>query len=94
LTCLTEKRYIQDQLVTHLVGSGIQRTRERLTGFERPFGMPSAEFERRYDDTPHHPALSTFPHHKHAGNEAEVTASLPPDLPAVLQEVEQPTTAA
>jgi hypothetical protein len=42
----------------------------------------------RYDDTPHHPALSTFPHHKHAGSEAEVTASMPPDLPAVLQEIE------
>ncbi len=42
----------------------------------------------RYDDTPHHPGLSTFPHHKHDGNEADVVAAAPPDLSAVLQEIE------
>lgn len=42
----------------------------------------------RYDDTPHHPDLSTFPHHKHTGSEADVVASTPPDLPAVLREIE------
>jgi hypothetical protein len=42
----------------------------------------------RYDDTPHHPALSNFPHHKHAGSEANVIAATPPDLPTVLREIE------
>ena len=30
-----------------MLSLAIRRTRERLTGFERQFGMPSAEFERR-----------------------------------------------
>jgi hypothetical protein len=42
----------------------------------------------RYDDTPHHPGLSNFPHHKHAGSEANVIAATPPDLSAVLREIE------
>ena len=42
----------------------------------------------RYDDTPHHPDLSTFPHHKHAGSETHVIPATPPDLPTVLQEIE------
>lgn len=28
---------------------GIARTRERLTGFEKQYGMSTAEFERRFD---------------------------------------------
>lgn len=42
----------------------------------------------RYDDTPHHPDMSTFPHHKHAGSEANVVVATPPDLPTVLREIE------
>ena len=42
----------------------------------------------RYDDTPHFPTLPQFPHHKHTGSQAEATASEPPDLIAVLREIE------
>ena len=42
----------------------------------------------RYDDTPHHPGLDTFPHHKHDGGETVVVTTVPPDLAAVLQEIE------
>ena len=42
----------------------------------------------RYDDTPHHPGLSNFPNHKHAGNETHVIPATPPDLSAVLREIE------
>ena len=42
----------------------------------------------RYDDTPHHPGLSNFPHHKHVGSEAHVIPTTPPDLSAVLREIE------
>jgi len=42
----------------------------------------------RYDDTPHHPSLSNFPHHKHAGGETDVIPATPPDLPTVLGEIE------
>lgn len=38
----------------------------------------------RYDNTPHFPALSTFPHHKHFGD--SVIASNKPDLQDVLEE--------
>ena len=41
----------------------------------------------RYDDTPHYPELPNFPHHKHAGQEQNVIASTPPNLPAVLEEI-------
>jgi len=43
----------------------------------------------RYDNSPHHKKLRlpTFPHHKHAGSEATILPSSPPDLPTVLQEI-------
>ena len=43
----------------------------------------------RYDDSPHYPRLSTFPHHRHVGKEEIAYASLPPTAEGVLQEVEQ-----
>lgn len=39
----------------------------------------------RYDNAPHHPQLSTFPHHKHLGR--KTVASSEPTLEKVLQEV-------
>jgi len=42
----------------------------------------------RYDDTPHHRHLSSFPHHKHADTEKNVIAALPPDLAQILREIE------
>ncbi|MBO0720789.1 MAG: hypothetical protein J2P41_08200 [Blastocatellia bacterium] len=41
----------------------------------------------RYDNAPHHPQLSGFPHHKHIGRKT-VTAS-EPSLEQVLQEVSE-----
>jgi hypothetical protein len=40
----------------------------------------------RYDNSPHHPYLATFPAHKHVGN--EVIAAESPDLADVLKEIE------
>lgn len=44
----------------------------------------------RYDNTGHHKRLNlpTYPHHKHNGNEENVTASSAPELTAVLREIE------
>ncbi|HOU15672.1 MAG TPA: DUF6516 family protein [Anaerolineae bacterium] len=42
----------------------------------------------RYDDTPHHPNLRTFPHHKHDSHESNVIAVMPPTLIDVLREIE------
>ena len=39
----------------------------------------------RYDNVPHHPKLSTFPHHKHANN--KTTESGPVDLKQVVEEI-------
>lgn len=44
----------------------------------------------RYDNTGHHKklGLSTYPHHKHVGNETNVISSGPKELAAVLEEIE------
>ncbi len=42
----------------------------------------------RYDNTDHFPDLPNFPHHKHVGDETNVVSAEPPDLAAVLKEVE------
>jgi hypothetical protein len=42
----------------------------------------------RYDNTPHFPALPTFPHHKHEGSEAKVAAASSPDLQIILTEIQ------
>lgn len=39
----------------------------------------------RYDDTPHFPGLTTFPHHKHTPS--DVVAHIKPDILLVLSEV-------
>ena len=41
----------------------------------------------RYDNWPHHPKLSTFPHHKHVGDRIE--AATAPDLSDVLREIDE-----
>ena len=40
----------------------------------------------RYDNAPHHRHVSTFPHHKHMGN--DVLDSKPPHLIDVLREID------
>ncbi len=42
----------------------------------------------RYDNAPHHPQISTHPHHKHIGQEDTVVASPEPTLSQVLGEIE------
>lgn len=43
----------------------------------------------RYDDTPHHGAVETFPHHKHIGEENYIEPSSSPELDQVLGEIER-----
>ncbi len=47
----------------------------------------------RYDDTPHFPMLSSFPHHKHLADEMDVIASAAPTLKQILVEIETLTAA-
>jgi hypothetical protein len=42
----------------------------------------------RYDDTAHYPDLPNFPHHKHVRDETTIVSASPPDLRAVLLEIE------
>ncbi|MBS1253028.1 MAG: hypothetical protein MAG451_02073 [Anaerolineales bacterium] len=42
----------------------------------------------RYDNTPHFPDLPTSPHHKHEGSESNVVSAPPPDLQAILAEIQ------
>jgi hypothetical protein len=41
----------------------------------------------RYDDTPHHPEVPSFPHHKHELTEANALAAEAPTLATVLDEI-------
>ncbi|MCB9434836.1 MAG: hypothetical protein H6668_22975 [Ardenticatenaceae bacterium] len=41
----------------------------------------------RYDDAPHHPHLSTHPHHKHTPQ--GVVEANPPDIADVLKEIDE-----
>jgi hypothetical protein len=49
----------------------------------------SGQLVFRYDDTPHHTEIDSFPHHKHIGQEGDVFSSDPPTLPGVLGEIEK-----
>lgn len=52
------------------------------------YQRPDGALVFRYDNTPHFPPLPTFPHHKHVGSEADVTAASSPDLEAILTEIQ------
>jgi len=52
------------------------------------YQRPDGTLVFRYDNTPHFPALATFPHHKHEASEANVAAASPPDLQAILTEIQ------
>ncbi|CUS04088.2 conserved protein of unknown function [Candidatus Promineifilum breve] len=41
----------------------------------------------RYDNAPHHPGISTFPHHKHS--QQAVEAATPPHIGDVLREIDK-----
>ena len=47
----------------------------------------SAEVIFRYDNVPHYPNISTYPHHKHIGSTVEPAQV--PDLSEILREIEQ-----
>jgi hypothetical protein len=42
----------------------------------------------RYDNAPHHPEISTRPHHKHSGTRDTLAASSEPTLAQILNEIE------
>lgn len=41
----------------------------------------------RYDNAPHHPEITTHPHHKHIGE--VILPSRPPDMSEVFQEIDE-----
>ena len=41
----------------------------------------------RYDNTPHHPSVATFPHHKHIPSR-KIVAAAEPNVDEVLREIE------
>ena len=42
----------------------------------------------RYDNSGHHNEISSFPHHRHAAEDASISACGEPDLGAILDEIE------
>ena len=59
----------------------------KTLGYRYHLQGASSELLFRYDNTPHFPDLSSFPHHKHLRD--TVVASGKPDLLDVLQEASQ-----
>lgn len=43
----------------------------------------------RYDNAPHHPEVTTHPHHKHIGPKDRLTPAEPPSLNQVFAEIEE-----
>ena len=52
------------------------------------YQRPDGALVFRYDNTPHFPALPSFPHHKHEGSDANVAAASSPDLQTILTEIQ------
>ena len=80
--------YLLDGSLLHLrefvnVQHGIERYMY-VYHYQRPDGA----LVFRYDNTPHFPALPTFPHHKHEGSQANVVSATQPDLQAILTEIQ------
>ena len=44
---------------------------------------------RRWDNAPHHPELDNFPHHMHAGDEANVVSGKPANALEMLAEIDE-----
>jgi hypothetical protein len=66
-------------------------TRSQISRFSYAYHLVDADgvFILRYDNAPHHAALSTFPHHVHEG--ADVLPSNEMDLASVLVEIDRRT---
>lgn len=66
-----------------------ERPRQKVKKIRYKYHYQDAENHLifRYDNVPHHPSVSTFPHHKHEG--AKIVAADPVDLSQVLQEIDR-----
>jgi len=51
--------------------------------------MRGGERVFRYDNAPHHPEISTHPHHKHTGKRERLSPAYEPTLSQVLDEIER-----
>jgi hypothetical protein len=51
--------------------------------------MQSGKRVFRYDNAPHHPEISTHPHHKHAGVRDTLSPTVEPMLAQILEEIEK-----
>ncbi|MBI3797690.1 MAG: hypothetical protein HY268_12085 [Deltaproteobacteria bacterium] len=80
--------YFLDSSLLHLrefvnVEHGIERYM-----YAYHYQRPDGTLVFRYDNSPHFPTLSTFPHHKHEASETNVVAASPLDLQAILAEIQ------
>ena len=85
--------YFSDGSILHLREFvNVQHDSERYM-YAYHYQRPDGTFGFRYDNTPHFPALPTFPHHKHADSESNVVSADPPALQMVLAEIQSLITA-
>jgi hypothetical protein len=82
--------YFVDASVLHLREFvDVETTTERLL-YVYQYMDAHKQLRFRYDNTGHleRRNLPTYPHHKHVGSDKQIAPSSPPDLAAVLVEVE------
>ena len=65
-------------------------TQPKVDRFTYVYHYQAADGEMifRYDNTPHFPTLSSFPHHEHLSDGTSVEACVAPTLAQVLAEIE------
>jgi len=71
------------QFIEVLVTSGVTLVK---TDYAYHYQDSSDNLIFRYDNAPHHPEISTHPHHKHIPT--DIIAANPPHLQRVLQEID------
>ena len=50
--------------------------------------MAGGKRKFRYDNAPHHPEISTHPHHKHIGEREKLSDTAEPTLSQILDEIQ------
>jgi len=80
-------RYFDNSLIEISEAIHIIKGNFKWLSYRYHYQNPDGSIIFRYDDTPHHPEVNTYPDHKHTGE--LVIGSVRPDIEKVLLEVKE-----
>lgn len=76
-----------------LVNGSILFIRESIKGAQRRYSYhwqnQKGRLIVRWDNSPHHTRIATYPHHKHVGTKARIYPSFETTLPAALRYIQE-----